>query len=429
MKNENIVRVAFYIRVSTMEQTKWFWPEYQLSSLNDLIRYKSNQDPKWIHNKKWHYSDLGLSWWDLQRPGYKQMIEDAKKWEFDMIAVWKIDRMSRNLSHLLKTFEDLKQYGVWFYSVKENIDFSWPIWKLTFQIFWALAEFEREMIKSRTIEWKIASAKVWNYVQWAAPYWYTKVKNKDWKGSKLKILENEAEIVKKIFEWFVYDWLSYSDIMRKLNEMKIKKGEWWVRKNIEYSKWYETTVKDVLIRTIYIWHVEEKFNKDYWERDLVLIQTPKIISKNLFDLAQVKIKEIEEQKRGGKRKYLLSWKIFDEVELTDRWEMRKFVWVNRTKWGHSYRREWFINSRWEKIENKEFPGKTLDTYVWNIIEKFINQPENFFRLYKKQTTELNNIDRFREEIEILNNKIDEEEITKWNIERKEILKEKKYHEG
>jgi DNA invertase Pin-like site-specific DNA recombinase len=38
------------------------------------------------------------------------MIKDAKNGEFDMIAVWKIDRMSRNLSHLLAIFEELKEY-------------------------------------------------------------------------------------------------------------------------------------------------------------------------------------------------------------------------------------------------------------------------------------------------------------------------------
>jgi DNA invertase Pin-like site-specific DNA recombinase len=41
-----------------------------------------------------------------------------------MIVVWKIDRMSRNLSHLLKVFQDLKEMNVVFYSLKENIDFS-----------------------------------------------------------------------------------------------------------------------------------------------------------------------------------------------------------------------------------------------------------------------------------------------------------------
>jgi DNA invertase Pin-like site-specific DNA recombinase len=51
----------------------------------------------------------------------------AKNKEFDIIAVWKIDRMSRNLSHLLTTFEELKRYDVSFFSLKENIDFSGPV--------------------------------------------------------------------------------------------------------------------------------------------------------------------------------------------------------------------------------------------------------------------------------------------------------------
>lgn len=347
------------------------------------------------------------------------MIKDANNGEFDMIAVWKIDRMSRNLSHLLKTFEDLKEHGVWFYSVKENIDFSWPIWKLTFQIFWALAEFEREMIKSRTIEGKIASARMWNYIQWSAPYWYKKVKNENWKGSRLVIIKKEIDIVKKIFEWFIYNDLSYSDIMRKLNEMRIPKWEWWVRKNIEFTKWYETTVKDVLERSVYAWVIEELFKKD-GEEYTIIIPTPKVISKTLYNLAQTKIKEVENDNKWGKRKYLLSWKMYDPIELTEKGEMRKFIWVARTKWWHSYRRDKFIRSNWEEVSNKEFAGKAIDDFVWSYILEFIKAPNRFYKIFKKQTTELNNIDRYREEIEILKRRIDEEEFIKVNIEKKEI---------
>jgi site-specific DNA recombinase len=52
------------------------------------------------------------------------MMQDAKDGKFDMIAVWKIDRLSRNLSHLLSTFETLQGYKVGFFSLKENIDFT-----------------------------------------------------------------------------------------------------------------------------------------------------------------------------------------------------------------------------------------------------------------------------------------------------------------
>jgi site-specific DNA recombinase len=52
------------------------------------------------------------------------MMQDAKNGKFDMIAVWKIDRLSRNLSHLLSTFETLQNHKVGFFSLKENIDFT-----------------------------------------------------------------------------------------------------------------------------------------------------------------------------------------------------------------------------------------------------------------------------------------------------------------
>jgi DNA invertase Pin-like site-specific DNA recombinase len=38
------------------------------------------------------------------------MMEKVRNKEFDLVAVWKIDRLSRNLTHLLKTFEELKEY-------------------------------------------------------------------------------------------------------------------------------------------------------------------------------------------------------------------------------------------------------------------------------------------------------------------------------
>jgi len=78
----------------------------------------------WIHKKEWLYQDLGCTGADLNRPDFKRMMKDAKEGRFDMIAVWKIDRLSRNLSHLLSTFETLQSYKVGFFSHKENIDFT-----------------------------------------------------------------------------------------------------------------------------------------------------------------------------------------------------------------------------------------------------------------------------------------------------------------
>ena len=124
MKKE--VRVAFYTRVSTLDQSiNGYGLEYQLQALNDLMSFKKNQDTPWVKYK--HYEENGCSGSSLERPAYQRMMEDAKKDKFDMVVVWKIDRMSRNLSDLLQIFEDLKKYNVGFYSIKENMDFTCSI--------------------------------------------------------------------------------------------------------------------------------------------------------------------------------------------------------------------------------------------------------------------------------------------------------------
>lgn len=94
-----------------------------MQGLEDMITYRAKVSG-WVHEDAWTYKDLGCTGADLNRPAFKRMMEDAKDGKFDMIAVWKIDRLSRNLSHLLATFETLQSYKVGFFSLKENIDFT-----------------------------------------------------------------------------------------------------------------------------------------------------------------------------------------------------------------------------------------------------------------------------------------------------------------
>lgn len=297
MENKEIKRVAFYIRVSTDEQVKdWYGLDFQKDSLKDLVKFKENHNPIWTTNEKHWYEDEWCSGWDLNRPNFKAMMQAAKNKEFDIIAVWKIDRMSRNLSHLLTIFEELKKYEVSFYSLKENIDFSGPVWRLTFQIFWALAEFEREMIKSRTLEGKRASARRGNYIWNGIPYWYDrkeKTDNKKW--TKLKIVKKEAKIMEMIFDWFVFEKNHYALIARRLNELWIAKWVASKQKN-KNTQWIQSTIKRMLQNTTYVWKRIEKLKDDDWKIDEIEVNTPIIIKENIFDYAQIRIKELENEK-------------------------------------------------------------------------------------------------------------------------------------
>jgi DNA invertase Pin-like site-specific DNA recombinase len=69
----------------------------------------------------------------------------------DTLVVWRLDRLGRSLRHLIDTVTELHDRGVGFKSLQENIDTTTSGGKLVFHIFGALAEFEREIIKERTL--------------------------------------------------------------------------------------------------------------------------------------------------------------------------------------------------------------------------------------------------------------------------------------
>src|SRR5262245_17586605 len=84
-----------------------------------------------------------------ERPGLTLALSHLR--DGDTLIVWRLDRLGRSLKHLIETVTTLKQQGVSFKSLTENIDTSTATGTLVFQIFGALAEFERNLIKERTM--------------------------------------------------------------------------------------------------------------------------------------------------------------------------------------------------------------------------------------------------------------------------------------
>src|SRR5215217_7767931 len=84
-----------------------------------------------------------------RRPGLEQALSHLRPG--DTLVVWRLDRLGRTLPHLLQTVTNLEQQGVDFKSLTESIDTTSSSGKLIFQIFGALAEFERNLIRERTM--------------------------------------------------------------------------------------------------------------------------------------------------------------------------------------------------------------------------------------------------------------------------------------
>ena len=84
-----------------------------------------------------------------ERDGLDKALNSVR--EGDTLVVWKLDRLGRSLQHLITVVNKLKDGGVYFRSLKENLDTSSSTGKLIFHIFGALAEFERDIIRERTM--------------------------------------------------------------------------------------------------------------------------------------------------------------------------------------------------------------------------------------------------------------------------------------
>jgi DNA invertase Pin-like site-specific DNA recombinase len=84
-----------------------------------------------------------------ERPGLQAALSHLRAG--DTLIVWRLERLGRSLKHLIETVTALKEHGVAFKSLTENIDTSTATGTLVFHIFGALAAFERNLLTERTI--------------------------------------------------------------------------------------------------------------------------------------------------------------------------------------------------------------------------------------------------------------------------------------
>ena len=131
------MRCAIYARVSTLDQE----PENQLAEIR-----------RYVAAREWtamEYVDRGVSGAKDRRPALDALLKDARRRRFDVVVVWRLDRLGRNLRHLITLLEELQALGIAFVSLNEGIDATTPAGKLQMHILGAIAEFERARIADR----------------------------------------------------------------------------------------------------------------------------------------------------------------------------------------------------------------------------------------------------------------------------------------
>lgn len=135
-------RVAIYTRVSTDDNRQTVE-----NQLRDLKRYAKF--------KKWRivaeYSDKA-SGTKADRPGYRRLMEDAKKGNFEVVLVWRLDRFTRaGARAALAAIEELNNADVLFHSFNEPMfQTTGPLRDVFVSLIAAIAQYERDLISERS---------------------------------------------------------------------------------------------------------------------------------------------------------------------------------------------------------------------------------------------------------------------------------------
>lgn len=377
---KNPRRAALYIRVSTQEQkTEGYGLESQRQRL--LSHVNDNAALNLITNQHSIYEDV-QSGSEKNRAGLKQLIEDVKADKYDVVIVWKIDRLSRSLKDLLEIFEELKKHKVSFISVEESIDFSGPIGNLIFQIFGAIAQFERELIKNRTYAGKIQSALMGNYTGTSTPYGYKSIKNPNGKGKKLEVLPDEKEWVEKIYQWYIYEDLGFQQIAKKLNTLNVSRGGHNTGRE-RSKKWTANHIRTIITQTLYRGEfiANDKGNEGETlpESEWTIVSVPSCVTETTFRIAQRK----REERKGATvsdHVYLLRGKLIDMTLETP----KRFTGKSRSKGGRSYRRIQFSDTQgnWQPVF--EIPAQVIEDEIWRKVRQALENPEIFIKQHLDQ---------------------------------------------
>jgi site-specific DNA recombinase len=201
------MRIATYTRISTDEDRQPFSLGAQQERLD---AYAKSQDSWRVVAR---YSDQA-SGATLDRPGLNSALKDAASGVYELLLVYRVDRLSRNVRQLAQLSEELDKLGVALRSATEPFDTSSPAGKMMMQMLGVFAEFERSTIVDRITAGMLRAAAQGRWVIGKVPYGYRRDKE-----TKLILPhEPQAAAVRRIFDLYTQDQMGSEAIATLLND-------------------------------------------------------------------------------------------------------------------------------------------------------------------------------------------------------------------
>ena len=187
------------------------------------------------------FEDEGFSGGNLKRPAFQRMMEGVRKHKFRAIVVYRLDRISRNISDFTGLIDELTRLDVSFVSIREQFDTSTPMGRAMMYIISVFSQLERETIAERIRDNMHELAKTGRWLGGNTPTGYESqsvtnvtLDGKARKACQLKLIPEEGEIVRTIFDLYTQtDSLTAVEAELLRRRAKTKRGNDFTRFSIK----------------------------------------------------------------------------------------------------------------------------------------------------------------------------------------------------
>ena len=248
------IRCAIYTRKSTEEglEQEFNSLDAQRESCESYIT--SQRHEGWVELSE-HYDDGGFSGGSMDRPALRRLLEDLQAGRFDMVVVYKVDRLSRSLLDFSKMVELFDNHGVSFVSVTQSFNTNTSMGRLTLNLLLSFAQFEREIASERIRDKVAAMKRRGMYLGGVPPLGY----DVDRGAKKLVVNEAEAKLVRRIFKRYLALG-SATELARELNRNGHTTKAWITKAGREMpgKPWNKSHVYRVLNNVHYLGKIPHK---------------------------------------------------------------------------------------------------------------------------------------------------------------------------
>lgn len=173
------------------------------------------------------FEDEGFSGKNTNRPAFTRMMKLCKLGKFNAVAVYKIDRIARNIIDFINIYDTLDKYNIKVISITEGFDPSTPGGKVQMILLASLADMERMNIAQRVKDNMLALAKKGCWTGGPAPKGYTIIKD----NGKSYLELSDKNIIQNLFNWYLENHSLYK-VMQLMKENYPPNIAYSIRENI-----------------------------------------------------------------------------------------------------------------------------------------------------------------------------------------------------